>query len=196
MIRAAGPADAPAVSACLARAFHGDPLWGDWAFPEEHERTSSLGELMGRLVTGALPHGWVWMSGEAQAVAVWLPPGAPELSDEQEREFDEFVGQALGARAGEMRELFARFEGNHPHEPPHYYLSLLGTDPAHAGRGIGMQLLRDCLARIDGERMPVHLESTNPVNVPRYEALGFVRAGAFECPAGGPEIATMWRAAR
>lgn len=194
MIRSAGPADAPAVSACLASAFHQDPLWGDWAFPDERERTTLLPELMARLVAGALPHGWVWISGEAEAVAVWLPPGAAELSPEQEREFDEFVGRALGTRAGEMRELFARFEGNHPHEPPHYYLSLLGTHRSHAGRGLGMQLLRECLAQIDREGMPVHLESTNPVNVPRYEALGFARAGAFSSPAGGPEIATMWRA--
>ena len=35
-------------------------------------------------------------------------------------------------------------------------------------------------------------ESTNPVNLPRYEALGFERLGEFE-PAGGPVITTMWR---
>jgi len=191
----------PAVSACIASAFQKDPLWGGWAFPEQDEReqderASLLGELMARLVAGALPHGWVWMTERAEAAAVWLPPGAAELSEAQEREFEDFVDRALGQRAEEMRELFEGFEQNHPHEEPHYYLSLLGTHRAHAGRGLGMQLLRDCLAQIDREGMPAYLESTNPVNIPRYEALGFVQIGTFSSPAGGPEIATMWRASR
>jgi ribosomal protein S18 acetylase RimI-like enzyme len=28
----------------------------------------------------------------------------------------------------------------HPREPPHYYLTLLGTHPDHRGKGIGMRL--------------------------------------------------------
>jgi GNAT superfamily N-acetyltransferase len=39
------------------------------------------------------------------------------------------------------------------HEP-HYYLSLLGTRDEHRGRGLGMALLKENLARIDAERMP------------------------------------------
>ena len=40
--------------------------------------------------------------------------------------------------------------------------------------------------------MPAHLESTNPANLPRYEALGFRRMAEFN-PEGGPVIRTMWR---
>ena len=43
--------------------------------------------------------------------------------------------------------------------------------------------------------MPAYLESTNPVNLPRYEALGFAPTGEFG-PAGGPVITTMWREPR
>jgi hypothetical protein len=42
------------------------------------------------------------------------------------------------------------------------------------------------------ERMPAYLESTNPANVRRYEALGFRHATEFN-PEGGPVIRTMWR---
>jgi hypothetical protein len=56
-------------------------------------------------------------------------------------------------------------------------------------------LLRANLARIDAEGMPAYLESTNPANIPRYEALGFALTGEFG-PMGGPVIATMWREAR
>jgi hypothetical protein len=43
--------------------------------------------------------------------------------------------------------------------------------------------------------MPAYLESTNPRNLPRYEAPGF-RAHSTFGPAGGPVLTTMWRGAR
>lgn len=196
MSRAAAPADVDAVSACLASAFHEDPLWGGWAFPDEAERPARLAELMRFWVQGALPHGWVRMSSEnAEAVAVWLPPGAAELSPEEEAAFGAFVERPLGPRAGDLTELFDRFEHSHPSGPPHYYLSLWGTHRDSAGKGLGATLIEQCLTQIDAERMPAYLESTNPVNVPRYEALGFTTIGSFAAP-GGPPIASMWREAR
>jgi hypothetical protein len=43
--------------------------------------------------------------------------------------------------------------------------------------------------------MPAYLESTNPVNLPRYEALGFRPRAEFGY-ADSPVITTMWREAR
>jgi predicted GNAT family acetyltransferase len=76
---------------------------------------------------------------------------------------------------------------------PHYYLSLLGTHDDHRGKGTGMALLRENLARIDAEGAPAYLESTNPANLARYESVGFVRLGEFAAPEGGPTVTTMWR---
>ena len=42
-------------------------------------------------------------------------------------------------------ELLGRFVSSRPKAPPHYYLSLFGTDPAHRGHGHGMALLDHCL---------------------------------------------------
>ena len=78
----------------------------------------------------------------------------------------------VGRRAGDVLQLLDRFDVAHPREEPHYYLSLLGTHPAHAGRGLGIALLAENLARIDGERMPAYLESSNPGNNHRYERFG------------------------
>jgi GNAT superfamily N-acetyltransferase len=135
------------------------------------------------------------MTDGAEAVAVWVPPGAPEMSPEQEAEGEAFVREALGPRAHEVLALFERFDEHHPRRQPHYYLSLWGTHRDHAGRGLGTALIHDNLARIDAERMPAYLESTNPANLPRYEALGFDRSGEFG-PVDGPVITTMWREAR
>jgi ribosomal protein S18 acetylase RimI-like enzyme len=117
------------------------------------------------------------------------------MSDEQQAEFEAFAARALGPRAAELMELFERFERHHPSELPHYYLSLWGTHRDSAGRGLGAELIEQCLAEIDEQHMPAYLESTNPVNVARYEALGFATVGRFSAP-HGPSIASMWREPR
>ena len=66
--------------------------------------------------------------------------------------------ELVGPRADDVGALLSRFDAAHPHHEPHYYLSLLGTADAHRGRGLGMALLKENLARIDAERMPAYLE--------------------------------------
>ena len=90
-------------------------------------------------------------------------------------------------------DLLERFEESHPRDEPHYYLSLLGTHPARRGHGVGMRLLAENLAQIDGEGMPAYLESSNPANEERYERVGFERVGSFSTPDGSHTVATMWR---
>jgi RimJ/RimL family protein N-acetyltransferase len=131
------------------------------------------------------------MTENAEAVAVWLPPGEPEMTPNEETAFGQLLISLIGARAQEVQALFDRFDEHHPKEP-HYYLSLWATHCDHTGRGLGTALIHDCLARIDAERMPAYLESTSPANVRRYEALGFRHVAEFN-PEDGPVISTMWR---
>jgi ribosomal protein S18 acetylase RimI-like enzyme len=190
--RAASAQDLPELAGCVASAFHEDPLWGRWAFPDRSTRAARLREFMGAFVSAAVRYPWVRMTGRAEAVAVWLPPGEPEMSDQEERAFQRLICRLTGPRAADVQGLLAQFDRQHPHDPPHYYLSIWATHRDHAGRGLGAELMRDCLARIDAERMPAYLESTNPANLERYEALGFRPRDRFG-PAGGPVITTMWR---
>ncbi len=193
--RAATAKDVPAVTTCLASAFFHDPLWGEWTFPDATTRYEPLFELMRFWTAAAARYPWVRMTDHAEAASVWVPPGEPEMTTEEEARFVTRMSELLGERAGELIDLFGQFEEHHPKDPPHYYLSLWGTHRDHAGRGVGTALIRDNLARIDAEGMPAYLESTNPANLPRYEALGFASTGEFG-PVGGPVITTMWRDAR
>ncbi len=59
-----------------------------------------------------------------------------------------------------------------------------------------MQLLSENLELIDREGTASYLESTNAVNIARYESVGFRRIGSFTLPAEGPTVDTMWREAR
>ncbi|HEY1834111.1 MAG TPA: GNAT family N-acetyltransferase [Solirubrobacteraceae bacterium] len=184
--------DLPALGDCLASAFFDDPLWGPWSFPDPASRSEPLGRLMGFWADVAVPHGWVRMDADARTVAVWIPPGVAEMTPEQEARFEALTGELFGGpREPELRALFELFERHHPPEPC-FYLSLWGTHRDHVGHGLGTALLRECLELIDAAGEPAYLESTNPVNVERYEALGFVRRDSFARP-GGPPVTTMWR---
>ncbi|HEY0516128.1 MAG TPA: GNAT family N-acetyltransferase [Solirubrobacteraceae bacterium] len=195
MERAATAAEVPAVTACLQSAFFEDPLWGEWAFPDTAVRAERLARLMRAWAEPAIPHGWVRISEHAETVAVWFPPSVQEMSDAQEHAFEQLVQELFGARAAEMQALLESFERNHAGHPPHYYLSMWATHRDHAGKRLGTALLERNLAQIDAERMPAYLESTNPANIPRYEALGFRQRSQFG-PQGGPVVTTMWRDAR
>jgi GNAT superfamily N-acetyltransferase len=146
-------------------------------------------------VDSAIPYGWVWMTEGCGAASLWIPPGKPDLSAEDEVRFEPLMRSLIGDWADTVLRLTAEFEANRPSEP-HYYLSLLGTHPDHRGRGEGLALLAENLARIDAEGAAAYLESSNPGNDHRYERHGFSRVGEFSAPGGDPVVACMWRAPR
>lgn len=192
--RAATAADLPAVAGCLASAFFDDPLWGRWAFPDATARARDIApfmRLMAELDQGDL---WTDMTAGGEAVTVWTPPGQTYGAGVPPERFAADLGEIFGPRAAALEALFEQFDANLP-AGEYWHLEWWGTHRDHAGRGLGGALLRENLARIDAERLPCYLESTNPGNVPRYEALGFERIGAF-APPGGPTVDTMWRTAR
>lgn len=180
--RPATRSDLDDVTATLTAAFAGDPVWR-WAFAE----LADLEALWRFLLRSALlRYPWVRMFDDASAVALWIPPGGAELTEDEAAQLEErFDGRVL--------ELFGRFEQAHPQGPPHYYLSLLGTRPDQRGKGLGMALLAECLEQFDAEGVPSYLESSNPVNDARYEGVGYRRVGSFSTPDGAHTLATMWR---
>lgn len=191
--RVATATDRGALTETLARAFHADPIWA-WVFPDPGRRLAQHRAVWGLLVAGAIPHGWVWAAPGAAAAAVWIPPGVPELSPADAERLDVLVGELLGSGAARARDTFERFERAHPTDRgDHFYLSLLGTHPDHAGRGLGMGLLAANLARIDALGTAAYLESSNPANDARYERLGFAPCGCFELGEDGPRVTQMWR---
>jgi GNAT superfamily N-acetyltransferase len=189
-VRPATERDVDKITATLVAAFEADPLWG-WAFPGE-----GLADLWRLLVSSAMRYSRVRVADDCAAASVWIPPEGTELTAAEEASLGPMLEGQIGSRAAEVLALFERMERTHPDGPPHYYLSLLGTHPDHRGKGFGMALLADNLAKIDSEGMPAYLESSNPENDPRYERLGFVRVGEFERPDGQLTCSTMWREPR
>ena len=79
------------------------------------------------------------------------------------------VPEHIQREAGAVMEQMGRY---HPSEP-HWYLPLIGIDPAQQGKGYGGALLQHALIACDRDGSLAYLESTNPRNIPLYERHGF-----------------------
>ncbi len=192
--RVAGEGDLPALAATLARAFEHDPIWG-WAFEhaERERKLAAIAAVFGFCAEAALGYGWVRVTGGVEAAALWIPPGRPEMSAADAARMPALIDAVCGPEsAPRVKALMEAFERTHPAEPPHFYLSLLGTHPDHAGQGLGIGLLAANLEQIDAAGAPAYLESSNPANVPRYERLGFRVRSEVELVPGIPAT-QMWR---
>jgi ribosomal protein S18 acetylase RimI-like enzyme len=193
--RPAGPGDIDQLSLTLAGAFFSDPLWS-WAFDDPATRSAGQEALWRLSLEGSIAHGWVWTTAGHEAAAVWIPPGHPELSPPFDAQLGPLLDRVLGGRAPLVHEIFEQFDRGRPTDSPHFYLSLLGTHPDHRGRGIGMGLLTRTLEEIDTHHAAAYLESSNPANLGRYQALGFESMGELEMPDDCPGVTRMWRPAR
>lgn len=190
-IRTATATDVERVVETLTSAFFHDPLWGP-AFPDETRRASQAAVLWRMFAVGGVRHDWLLVTEQVESASIWIPPGENEMSDEQAEQLPAVLVETVGAETAEaILGLFHEFESIRPAEP-HFYLSLLGTHDRHRGQGLGMQLLREGLGRIDTIGAPAYLESSNPANNRRYESVGFAPIGGFTAPSGHV-VTTMWR---
>lgn len=199
--RVATEADLDAIAETLARAFEDDRAWG-WAFePREREGGAAAERKLAALRTvfrfcavAALGYGWVRVTAGVEAVALWIPPGEPEMPPAEAKRFPAVIRDACGPETGErLLRVMEGFDRDHPSEPPHYFLDVLGTHPNYAGHGYGLGLLAANLAEIDAAGgVPVYLETSKPHNVGLYERFGFEVECETEVLPGIPAT-HMWR---
>lgn len=108
--------------------------------------------------------------------ALWLAPGVYPDGEKIGVLMAETIPPALQKDGEMLMEQMNRF---HPQEP-HWYLPLIGIDPAHQGKGLGAALFQHQLAICDRDGAPAYLESSNPRNIPLYERHGFEALGRIQ----------------
>ncbi|MCU1369578.1 MAG: GCN5-related N-acetyltransferase [Ilumatobacteraceae bacterium] len=191
-VRPASPDDLPAIGRALAAAFDGDPVWSHLASPKADwtARASSWFEAEAR--SQLKGHGEVLVDDEVGGAAIWASPG----------HWKGTAGEALALAVPSARLFRTRMpraianltlmERKHPQEPAHWYLAVLGTDPAHQGKGIGSALITAITDRCDEQGLGAYLESSKEQNVPFYARHGFeVREQIAS--GDGPPMWLMWR---
>ena len=86
---------------------------------------------------------------------------------------------------GDLFSIFDQMAGFHPRER-HWYLPLIGVDPAYQGKGLGSALMEHALIRCDRNHETAYLESTNPRNISLYERCGFEVLGTIQVGTAPP----------
>ncbi len=174
----------------LVSAFLVDPV-ERWLYPRAADYLAHFGRFVEAFAGRAFESRTAWAVEDCAAVALWLPPGTVPDEDAITLVISETVAPASHADTFDVLEQMA---SAHP-TYPHWYLALVGVDPAHQGRGLGSRLLAAGLRHVDADHLPAYLETPNPNAVPLYERHGFVvsgRAQAGTCP----PIVSMVRPAR
>ena len=185
-----GQGERPEAVATLVAAFVGDPV-ERWLYPGAADYLAHFGRFVEAFGGLAFDAGTAWAIGECSGVALWLPPGTAPDGDAIGLVLAETVAATKHADTFAVLEQMA---AAHPTNP-HWYLALMGVDPAARGHGLGSRLLEAGLQRVDADHRPAYLETPNPAAIPLYERHGFVvsaRAQAGTCP----PIVSMVRATR
>lgn len=194
--RRATLADVPTLARMLARAYDDDPV-AIWTCRSDALRPLVLEGLYRARLAQALPRGGVWVTPELSSAAVWVPPGngGTTLAYELAR-MRVLLHPRLIPRLVPRLPLFvlgARAMGRtHPHARPHWYLSLLATDPLARKQGLGTAVLRPVFERCDADGVGIYLESSKEDNISFYARHGFRVTGEVRLPRG-PRLWSMWR---
>jgi GNAT superfamily N-acetyltransferase len=193
-LRRAAAGDHARLAEVLVRAFWPDPFHR-WLFPDEASRAARQKVFFERVLAIYGRYGAVLTTPGLCGAALWDPPrdGGPSLA-----ELAAFVFRVLpvfGLRSLRIAQGMAPMTALHPDEP-HWYLAVLGTDPAEQRSGVGTALLRPVLARCDRDGIAAYLEASRIENVPYYERFGFEVVAPLAMPSQGPVIYRMKRAPR
>jgi len=192
-VRHALAADLDALEGALTRAFSDDPLMG-WIFKSNppEQRGESLRRFMRFALDVGLPAGHTYTVGANAGGAIWSPPDVNILGEAVIGSFFELLGELIGDEAERVGTGLMAIDEVHPHDEPHFYLFVLGTDSTLQSQGLGSRLIRDVLDRCDRQGLPAYLESSNIRNVPFYERHGFRVQNEIDV-GDGCVVRTMWR---
>ena len=186
-VRAMSADDEFAAMATVVLAFAADPVTR-WTWPHSHQYLAAMPRFVRAFGGSAFTHGGAYCTSKYTGAALWLPPGVHP----DEGALGELMTSTASAAAREEGPaIFGLMTKYHPPEP-HWYLPLIGVDPAHQSKGHGDALMRYALERCDRDKVPAYLESTNPRNISLYQRHGFKAVGTIQV-GSSPTLVPMLR---
>ena len=176
--------------AVIALACATDPLVR-WAYPDPAEYLRHWPTVVRAFGGNAFSHGTAHHTEGFTGAALWLPPGVHPDEGTLVATLESTVAPD---RLQATFDMFDQMAWHHP-EGPHWYLPLIGVDPGYQGMGHGAALLQHALERVDRDRLPAYLESTNARNLSLYRRHGFEVVGTIQV-SDAPTLYPMIRPAR
>jgi ribosomal protein S18 acetylase RimI-like enzyme len=132
-------------------------------------------------------------SAKMEGVAAWLPPGkAPFGGWQIIRAVPLSVLFRFGRQGASRMQAYGRYIDNMHRKLvpyPHWYLQIIGVDPAYQGQGFSSQLVRPMLECIDREHLPCFLETNTEKNVAIYRRFKFEVVSEDKIP--GTEVTSF-----
>ncbi|WP_029289695.1 GNAT family N-acetyltransferase [Cellulomonas sp. HZM] len=193
------PRDRPAAARVLAAALADDPGFRH-IFPVDRRREKELRALYRMTLADALRHGTVFatrLDGQITGVAALYAPGTyPMTTGRWWRQAGRILGLAVRTRTHAVR--LMKFgdltSGGVPSDS--WYVEALGVRPDLQLEGRGKLLMQHVFAAVDEHSDPGYLETTKPLNVAYYAALGYALVHErVPLAADGPWIFPMARPA-
>ncbi len=192
-IRKLAAEDVPRIARALSRAFEDDPVMS-WIFRDDSERLATLERSFALYLRRIwLPQEECYAADRLFGAALWMPPGKWHLGPMAQLRLVPSMISVLGRNLPRLMRVLNLIEKNHPKDPRHYYLAVLGIEPEYQGRGFGGALVQPVLTCCDREGVPAYLESSKRRNVVLYERHGFKVVEELRLPQDGPPIWRMWR---
>ena len=185
--------DRDAGAAVLGRAFTEYEMLR-YYFQDEAERHAVAVTFGFIALSVCLKYGEAYASSaKMEGVAAWLPPGkAPFGGWQIIRSVPLSVLFRFGRQGASRMQAYGRYIDNMHRKLvpyPHWYLQIIGVDPAYQGQGFSSQLVRPILERIDREHLPCFLETNTEKNVAIYRRFKFEVVSEDKIP--GTEVTSF-----
>jgi ribosomal protein S18 acetylase RimI-like enzyme len=132
-----------------------------------------------------------------RGIALWFPPDAPapteiDLAESGIADVPAQIGSEAWQR---FKRLLDHLDALHPvYAPePHWYLAMLGVDPAWQRQGIGEALMQPVFTAADRDGLCCYLEAPTEGNARYYERRGFDVVAETDVPDSDMHIWLMRR---
>ncbi|MEM7358169.1 MAG: GNAT family N-acetyltransferase [Pseudomonadota bacterium] len=183
-------ADATRIGQIIGHSFADDPV-NLWVFKHYPPIEFYYQQMAKKLY---LTRGFGHITEEGTAASLWLPPNTSKHIPAW-RSMDIAISMLFHGGVSSLRNGMALDECLHAHIPqvPHFYLSAIGTLPECQGKGVGGDIIRAGLERVDSARMPAYLESSKEQNLPFYQRFGFQVSNVVQATPEAPGLWLMWR---